>query len=702
MAESIIVTDFLPISLDKLPQLYAYKLSINNENQPQIGSKLAYRLRKMLGDGYWVWSNFRIVSNIRKSEEELTLILENLWNKEPQTFNHLHKITPDLEWQPGAREQADYVSRGRLNDDELSSKIRRELQKSRVDLDLAYVERDYEIRGWVVENEPAISISIASNLIYKKSLQSFVDEIDNLQDLIDIWVLVKTQNFKGRVIDILGELQNHRTRLIATVSSEEIKKFINQAPDRELVVKLQAGQHQYDYVLSALKVILTMESLAKFGIDSNKALKALQIAPQLRRQLVSKVTKVIKPDGIISYNSDTHPQLFLTAEEIGFVPKLRFGKDKILPVNETSILRNIEGAGLYKISDKFKENPIAIGLIDGRSQRQPTRFKQDLIEKLQRIGFDLKFVGTQQVSEFVRAELEAAINSLKAEKPDLILALLPDSVINDELVYQRLKSLTVGDNLPSQLLGESTLSNSYAVGNVVLGILGKTGNIPFVLAEPLPFADLIVGIDVAREKKRKLSGSLNATAIARIYLNNGDLLKYAIHDGPVEGETIPEQVLESLFPRSQFSGKRVVIHRDGYFRGNEKRILSAWAESLAAEFYFVEILKSGAPRLYREVNQEIRQPLKGDIFKISEVEAFLVSSPPPFKAATPQPLQIRTDDSFNINDALQSVLALTLLHYGSIRPPRLPVSIHYSDKIGYLALRGIKPKNLEGNLPFWL
>jgi len=48
------------------------------------------------------------------------------------------------------------------------------------------------------------------------------------------------------------------------------------------------------------------------------------------------------------------------------------------------------------------------------------------------------------------------------------------------------------------------------------------------------------------------------------------------------------------------------------------------------------------------------------------------------------------------------VLALTYLHYGSLRPPRLPVTIHYSDKIAYLALRGIKPKNLEGDIPFWL
>ena len=35
-------------------------------------------------------------------------------------------------------------------------------------------------------------------------------------------------------------------------------------------------------------------------------------------------------------------------------------------------------------------------------------------------------------------------------------------------------------------------------------------------------------------------------------------------------------------------------------------------------------------------------------------------------------------------------------------PPRLPVTIHYSDQIAWFALRGIKPPNLTGEIPFWL
>lgn len=57
-------------------------------------------------------------------------------------------------------------------------------------------------------------------------------------------------------------------------------------------------------------------------------------------------------------------------------------------------------------------------------------------------------------------------------------------------------------------------------------MLSKLGNIPYVLADPLPYADIVVGIDVARRRKTRLSGSLNATAVARIYQGNGEFLQY--------------------------------------------------------------------------------------------------------------------------------------------------------------------------------
>ena len=128
-----------------------------------------------------------------------------------------------------------------------------------------------------------------------------------------------------------------------------------------------------------------------------------------------------------------------------------------------------------------------------------------------------------------------------------------------------------------------------------------------------------------------------------------------------------------------------------------------WGNQIGATFYFVEVIKSRNPRLYASRNKETIKAPKGSILKLSETEALLVSSefPEGFKA-TPQPICVRTHSPFPLEHALHSVLSLTLLHYGSIRHPRLPVTIHYADKICSMAAKGLKPESRDGTIPFWL
>ena len=87
----------------------------------------------------------------------------------------------------------------------------------------------------------------------------------------------------------------------------------------------------------------------------------------------------------------------------------------------------------------------------------------------------------------------------------------------------------------------------------------------------------------------------------------------------------------------------------------------------------------------------------------SETEAFLVSStfPDSFEA-TPQPLRVRTYPPFSLVHAVHSALTLTLLHYGSERPPRLPVTTFYADKISKMTSKGLRPKSNDGSIPFWI
>ncbi|MBD2121022.1 hypothetical protein [Trichocoleus sp. FACHB-262] len=58
----------------------------------------------------------------------------------------------------------------------------------------------------------------------------------------------------------------------------------------------------------------------------------------------------------------------------------------------------------------------------------------------------------------------------------------------------------------------------------MLRVLAKSGNIPFVLAEPLQVADVFIRLDVACSKKRRLSGSMNACAGVCLYGNRGEFI----------------------------------------------------------------------------------------------------------------------------------------------------------------------------------
>ncbi len=332
------------------------------------------------------------------------------------------------------------------------------------------------------------------------------------------------------------------------------------------------------------------------------------------------------------------------------------------------------------------------------------------------LKFELEMVKSIRVAELSRAAFEEAIERLQTAHPDVILALLPlgQQGSPDDLYYH-FKSVTVRRGLASQVVSTTTWGKVSALANIALGLLSKVGNVPFRLADPLSYADIIVGIDIARSKKTRLAGSMNALATAQIYQNTDPVLQYRVQDALIEGETIPDQVLQALFPRSLFAGKRVLVHRDGWFRGNERQVLKAWAQRIGAELFLVEIIKSGNPRFYRwesglgkqsaspgTLPQEMYQPLKGSAFRLNDQEAFLISSLPPIAKSTPAPLLIRAEPPLKIEDALHSVLTLTLLHYGSLRAPRLPVTTHYSDKIAYLLLQGICPPTTEGMLPYWI
>src|SRR3989449_5659912 len=707
MPSAGLLAEVFQIDRRQIPELHGYEVEVSGGQAGAVGGRLCYRLSKVLG-GHWVWTTDRAVTDSPKELVEIQKVVDGLWEHQTQDFRSLREVRPDFGWQPTPRAIADFFARGLVGD--LHDSLRAAMRGASRKLGAATVVRDYDVRGWVVHGHPSLSISIGSHLLSKRDLIQYAQTLGRGEELLGLWVMDKaSHSLKGEIVRIVGSAAGERNRLLKLAQREEMRELIRTAPDDTPVLTVAAHRDEYDYVANALDIVVRIQDCNRFHVDPRRALGLLRIAPSDRLGLVQEVAAIIRKAGLIEapLSSERSPSSFLDASAIGFEPRLRFGRGQVEQCDESGAWIQMQRHGVFRVASRFTTgSPLRIGIVNALDTTAVGPFLERLEDALESVGFRCEFLGENRLRDTTRAEIEKTIDSVIESNPDIGLAFPPDGRPEDDEWggYYDLKSLTVGRGIPSQVVERSTLAKArYAIGNISFGILCKTGNIPFVLAEPLPYANLVVGIDIARERKRRLPGSVSATAIARIYFGDGQFLRYVIHDAPLEGETVPDNVLQRLFPISEFRGKRVVIHRDGYFRGGEREALRAWGNRAGATFQLVEVIKSGTPRLYGLASKgAVQQPPKGSALKLSDTEAFLVSSLPPFSDATPQPLHIRTDGSISVERAMHSVLSLTMLHYGSTRAPRLPVTIHYSDRIAYLALRGIKPRELEGSIPFWL
>jgi argonaute-like protein implicated in RNA metabolism and viral defense len=219
-------------------------------------------------------------------------------------------------------------------------------------------------------------------------------------------------------------------------------------------------------------------------------------------------------------------------------------------------------------------------------------FKQENVkQRLKSYGFNSDIVTKKYLSvkdlsgAALRAEVERAVNEVITVPPDIVLVFLPESdrnADNDEggSLYHRVYSQLLRRGIASQVIYADTLNSvntKYILNQIIPGILAKLGNLPFVLAEPLEIADYFIGLDISRASKEKLPGTLNACASIRLYGRKGEFIRYQLEDALIEGEEIPQRLLETLLPEAELKNKTVLIYRDGSFVAKK---LSIWLSGL--------------------------------------------------------------------------------------------------------------------------
>ncbi|MDE6003875.1 MAG: hypothetical protein K2G88_00625, partial [Oscillospiraceae bacterium] len=259
--------------------------------------------------------------------------------------------------------------------------------------------------------------------------------------------------------------------------------------------------------------------------------------------------------------------------------------------------------------------------------------------------------------------------------------------------YDGFKKAFARLELPSQMVSiemQKKLKSSngvYSLQNIALGILSKSGGIPWILEKPLDDVDCFIGLDVATKEK-----GIHYPACSVCLGAQGNLLKYYTTNIAQKGEKIDISTLEDIFNKILLAykennndnlPKHIVIHRDG-ISNEDMNWYTQYFGKKNIQFDLVEIKKF----VYRRLMDMSRQDASFDLNPspgtavIKGKEAFLVTTDVKAKLGAPQPIHlVHRYGILPMEKIVKQIYVLSEIHTGSMKTSRLPLTTFYADKI---------------------
>lgn len=293
------------------------------------------------------------------------------------------------------------------------------------------------------------------------------------------------------------------------------------------------------------------------------------------------------------------------------------------------------------------------------------------------------------ITDYKRAALELR----KVTDVDIVIALIPDGM-DEESPYNPFKKIWAELNVPSQMLTMKTArlfaqdaqvkgsKARYYLHNIVLGILGKTGGIPWIVKDMPAGVDCFVGLDVAMVDK-----GVHLPACSVVFDKFGRMLGFFKPKSPQRGEKIATEILQDIFDQVIISyedtyGEKpgnIVIHRDG-FSNEDAEWYEHYFKAQGIEYSIIEVRKNIGAKVIEENTGDMNPPMGACVF--NDKKAYLVTTLMKNKKGSPNPLIIeKCCGSVSMENAVTQVLYLTQLHVGSTNKLRLPITTGYADKI---------------------
>ncbi|CAN1210768.1 Protein argonaute [Tumidithrix helvetica PCC 7403] len=727
-----------PISLCEIALLSHSELNLMrfrlspHIDEREIGNPLSFHLCRKFAEIMVVWDQGDFYA-IAKPQQNIPTVaewreaLENIQNdiKEFGEQSFSVQVVKSVEIKPETVAQLAYQI----------LKISRPFSHAPFNNQVVQVVRKPEFSAETVEindlAQPALSLSVRSDILFRGNLAEFYQNHPQRQNAEKLLTGLKVQDIdsggSGQIERIAGTIQAYRDKLIKLAAGSTSKQALIDAPDDQPIVAVKFGKNKklYEYALAALRPCITEDTADRFEVNYGQLLKSTKIPYSERMELLKgyklSATEKLKEYGLQlsqkSLNSSDNLNSFWQPSTPVNQTPLLFGKD--FRGLQSGILTGLKKGGVYRHHPDLQAEKINIVALKLCEQKVGD-FLGAAMKRLKDYGFDNQVVETKslEISKLdgadARVILEKEIDRIAGFgiPIHIVLVFLPEGDRQADKedggsLYQAAYSHLLRRKIASQVIYSDTLekNHSHILNQVIPGILAKMGNLPFILAEPLDIADYFIGLDISRASKKQLAGTMNACASVRLYNKQGEFIRYKIEDSLIEGEEIPQRLLENLLPASELENKTVLIYRDGRFCGQEVSHLLKRAKAIGANFILVESRKSGAPRLYGFSNKSLIAPKVGVALKLSSHEAILVTTDVPASIGVPRPIRLTVRKEgypATIDSVLDTTLKLTLLHHGALKPPRVPMPIYGADRMAYLKLNGIYPSVLEGDRQFWL
>lgn len=280
----------------------------------------------------------------------------------------------------------------------------------------------------------------------------------------------------------------------------------------------------------------------------------------------------------------------------------------------------------------------------------------------------------------------------KSKAINFVVCIVPmkndDSEYSPEQPYYDIFKKVFADiNIPSQMVSLNKFNSSNinsCLQNIALGILGKSGGVPWIFSQPFNDVDCFVGIDVGMQSK-----GIHYPACSVCFDGNGNFLGYYKAEKAQSGEKIDTRILEDIFDKILIEynaknghyPKHIVIHRDGFSNESDEWYEKYFSKK-SIEYDLVEVKKNISERLIDKNNLNGMNPDAG-VCIIKDNEAIIVTTKRDAKyGGAPQPLEIvHKHGSLSMDEIVRQIYSLSELHVGSVQSTRLPMTTYYADRI---------------------